>query len=453
VVDREVVVSRHEGEGWAYGLSGLLSPSFRTYTVGVLDPQCNLQEARGRGCCDGSGPASDDADACPPCAFTPNGLRFEGVGIATWSMRFFGSQRPATNGELTAWGGLVASNVLAGSVVNQSSRTVHDAWLIFRWDLVRLGELAPHSTNAFRLVLNPQNPNKGILCPHCHTYHGSYDPFEKHGCTPAPGEELKELAKTANLPVQYMPLALGLDTAPEPLLHVDGILPLRRDARRLLAAPVEIRWNRPVVVPFGFSFGQRMDRYDGNDARGKDEAIEQEFERELARVDWEYVPYEFRLRDLRHSMPALQTKPAPGNTDAPALDPDPEASEDSADTVDFIQFFFLPPAVGKVADTGRVTVRWDRGEPDPEQPARQAMLSVLDWNRGEWGELARARAGDRLLTLTNTAACILRPYPVVALKTSWLPEKKRTGQSKQRYGNGQLGLDVMFEERSNERAP
>lgn len=451
VVDREIVMSERGGEGWSYGLSGLLSPSFRTYTVGVADPQCNLQEVHARGCgavetC----PASDDAGPSHSCTLTPGGLRIEGVDIATWSMRFFASRRPDTNGAMTAWGSPVSSNVLAGTVVNESSRAVHDVWLLFRWDFVRLGDLAPHSTNAFRLVMNLQNV-KGILCPYCHTYHGSYDPFEKHACGPAPGEELKELAEAADLPFLRAPMVVGLDMSPEPLLRVEGTaLPLRHDARRLLVAPVEIRWRHPAVVPFGFSFERPLERNNDEDARAKAEEIEQDFEKRLTRVGLEYVPYEFVLRDLRHSMPALQAKPAPAVTN----DPEPNAGADEPSDAPSVLFFLLPPVVEKAAGCGTLTVRWDRGEPDPETPAREASLSVLDWSTGTWTDLARARTGAHFIAVTNAADCLSRPYPMVALRTTWMPEKKQADRQKQpRGGYGMSNLELMFEERSAERAP
>ena len=390
VTDRVVTVTDAGGAAWSRGLSGVLSPGFRRYAFAVGDGRASLTEQRSRRF------GSDDADPSVRVTRTDDGMRLDGVGIETWAMRFFSSQRPGTGDGLMAWGEVTATNRLSGTVLNRSARPVADAWIRYRWDRAPLGTLAPHSTNAFELELGANGANALRLCPNCHRFHVTADAFDTRPGQTNASSALKAMADACNEPLGETPVIVGLDDGLPPLLQVEGSggARVRRDERRMVVAHVGLRWHAESVVPDGFAYPLplRTPRH----RPGQSE--EDEWGKSLGSIDIAYIAHAFAVRD---AMARFAPQPNAAASGPDSEDRDPE-----------LRCFALPASI----TSGVVSVLWDMGAPDPDEPAGEAAVEVLDWRSGAWVELGRSSTGDHRAVVPDSAGCILAARPAVALR-------------------------------------
>lgn len=391
VTDRVVTVTDAGGAAWSRGLSGVLSPGFRRYAVAIDDGRASLTEQKARRF------GSDEPDPSVRVTRTDAGMRLDGVGIETWAMRFFSSQRPGGDDGLLAWGEVTATNRLSGTVINRSARPVEDAWIRCRWDRVPLGTLGPHSTNVFDLVLGASGANALRLCPNCHRFHVTADAFDTRPGQTNVSAALKAMADACNEPLGETPVIIGLDDGLPPLLRVEGAgaARVRRDERRMVVAHVALRWHAASVVPDGFAYPLPLPKPSNRPGLSE----EDEWGKSLGSIDVAYIPHAFAVRD---ALARLAPQPRGAAASAPdSEDRDPE-----------LRCFALPASV----TSGVVSVLWDMGPPDPDEPAGEAAVEILDWRSGAWVELGRSSTGDHRVVVPDRVGCILATHPAVALR-------------------------------------
>jgi hypothetical protein len=402
VAEREMTLSTADGLNLAWGLSGVLAPDARTFALGVNDQRALLMERAA-----GYDPFGEIDPALRWCA-GPRGARVEGVRIPRWSMRFFSTWRPlAGPGLLSAAADVVSTNLLRGSVVNRTGRTLHDACVVFRWDRLLLGDLAPGATNRFSLALTAHGDRVGAICPHCHRIHGQSGPFDSRPGSANLPKAMRELIDACPYGLLFSgakPMVLAWHTNAPALLEVVGPAP-RRDAQRLLVAEVDLSWPAPVAVPEGLARALRIpgperaaDKTDGG------------LLPDLSDCDLATVPYLLTACDLQRALPALRIGQSGGRRASMRLHAD--------DIVRTNRRWFQLPAEALPLDPGAaLAVTWDMGghDPDAVEPRHAAVLSVFNWRTGGWDELGRA-ATNACLLRTSAADHVWPSPPLVALQ-------------------------------------
>lgn len=399
VTEREVSLTTADGLNLVWGLGGVLAPAARTFTLAAKDQRALLKEHISRYC--------DTIDPALRWCAAPGEVRVEGVAIPRWSMRFFNTWRPRAGpgGALSATAEVVSTNLLRGSVVNGSGQTLHAACVVFRWDRLTLGELAPGATNSFALTLTAHGARAGAICPNCHRVHGDGDPFaSRPGSADLPKamRELIDACPYGLISSGARPTVLAWQTNAPALLEVAGAAP-RREASRLLVAEVDLTWPAPVAVPEGMAWPLRLPGPDPRGERSDGGLLPDLSDHELAAV-----PYLLTACDLQRAVPALRLDRTGTSRTATRVYAD-DVMRGSR------HWYRLPTAAVPLAPGTALNVTWDMGAHDPDalEPPPTAVLSVFNWRTGGWDELGRAATGA--CTLGASAADHVWPSPPLVL--------------------------------------
>lgn len=393
IVERSTAVTGPDGAAGYAGVFGVLAPARHTVDVSVADPFFRIEDL------DALYRFSLEADPRLLRTTDAAGVRLEGVEIDRWAMRFFTARRPEAEAGLRAQAEAVSVNRLRGTVENRTARPVRHAMVYFGSDRVLLGDLPPHSATPFEMVLGEDAERRMGRCQGCGRYHIAVGPFADLEAL-EPHEDLLYSAH-ALFRTTTSPVALGLDTAPVPLLDVaGGTAAVRHDGVRLLAATVDMAWADPAVVPAGFAHQLRVPRRVAGDRYAASDPWE-----DL----WEHVPFAF----IPHALALRSALPA-----TPGLTPDEDERTPPASRSPPMPapvFLALP---APVAPSAAVHVLWDRGVPEPGEPPHvEAALEAFRWADGAWVELGRAATeAHRLPVGAGGAGFLLPGAPVLALR-------------------------------------
>lgn len=399
--EAEMLLLDHVTNHVVSGLSGLLTPDDRPFTLAVRDPRARLEEMddRQRWRYASKPPAARDllAYGYETGPFLTN-LRME-----TWAMRFF-TTLTTTN----LAGGVDAAatcdqNNLRVQVSNRLPFTIHDAHLIQRWNRARIGDIAAGATIDFSMRLHPASKMPGRICPRCHSIHGGQTWFSEKYCKEHPLEsELRQFLERLDLDYTG-PLIVGWQDLSGSNLQIDRPQYFSQ-RRRLCVVPVDLKFDAPeILIPEGIAEYKPI----------ASNSIDLVF-RHLSNI-----PY--FLETLTNDHAALLKNEGYAIREGNRTH-NSSTGKDS-DSVLFRDYYL--PFYANDLETTALRVHW-YGETDEDNPHEKLILSIYDWKNRSWVELARIANGEGSQSMSDPARFVFGCYPVVRLKTiSTEPEPKR----------------------------
>lgn len=398
--EAETLLLDHVPNHVVSGLSGLLTPDDRPFTLALRDPLARLEEAdeqqRWR-YASKSPPARDllayGFDAGP---FLSN-LRIE-----TWAMRFVATLTITNPAGAIQAQATCGQNSLRGQVSNGLPFVIRDAHLIQRWNHVRIGNIAPGATVDFAMALRPATKWSGHVCTHCRSIHGNQTWFSEEYCKEHPLEsELRQFLECLNLDYTG-PFIVGWQDLSGGNLRID-CPQYYSQRRRLCIIPVNLAFGAPeIIVPEG------MAEYTPVVSNSID----------LTFRHLNDIPYFLETLPNDHALLLKSEEYAIGDGNRT----DSSADKDSDGVL--LRDYYLP-FYAKDLETTALRIHW-YGETDEDNPREQLILSAYDWKNRAWVELARIADGEGAQSLPDPARFVFGCYPVVRLKTmSTEPEPKR----------------------------
>jgi hypothetical protein len=394
---------------------GLLSPDRQPYTLRLPDPDAVLDVWRER-----YGFPERNGGPGLPVYGVGEGPWIARVRMATWSMRFFQTETVAEVGGRLDARARCGPDHLQGEVTNGLPFALRDAWVMYAWNRVGIGDLPAGARVEFRLPMALPGGEMRVRCPRCGRCHGgmSWYSSEHARRNPIPEELRRFLQHTSGGPYANRAFVVGWQEALGNRVQMDRA-PFRSARQRLCFAPVELVFDRPeVFVPAGVAV-----RMESRSER-----------RPLALGD---------LAQLRGRLSVLDVDALEARArGCRSRDPMAERAEERAERD---EYEFLLPFDAEGVRTDALTVHWDLGEPDPDYSRTECVLSAYDWEGGTWREAARATEGARQTGLEDPDRFVRRPCPLVRLRIA--PE---TREPRARYSVD--SLELTYEGRRAARA-
>ncbi|MFA5342440.1 MAG: hypothetical protein WC381_00525 [Kiritimatiellia bacterium] len=398
--EAETLLLDHVSNHVVSGLSGLLTPDDRPFTLALRDPRARMEE-------------TDDQQRWRYVSKSPSARELLAYGfdagpflsnlrIETWAMRFI-STLTITNpaGAIQAQAAC-GQNSLRGQVSNGLPFVIRDAHLIQRWNRARIGDIAPGATADFAMELRPATKWSGPVCTHCHSIHGNQPWFSEEYCKEHPLEpELRQFLECLNLDYPG-PFIVGWQDLSGSNLQIDRPQ-YYSQRRRLCVIPVDLKFDAPeIIVPEGMAECRAV----------VSNSIDLTF-RHLNNI-----PYFLETLPNDHALLLKSDGDAIGDGNRT----DSSADKDS-DGVRLRDYYL--PFYAKDFETTALRIHW-YGETDDDNPHEQLVLSIYDWKNRSWMELARIANGEGAQSLPDPVRFVFGCYPVVRLKiTSTEPEPKR----------------------------
>lgn len=406
---------------WEDGISGILSPAFRDYAVITPHPDNLLHEAPLSG---GVLHAVERASPASMIALGDDGMRIEGISIERWAMQFFAINRPVDDGHrLRAEAQITAANRLAGTLHNHTPHALRDVWVISDADRSFVGDLAPHATRSFDLILRDPRDDPSRRCAGCGQYHRDGNPFEDRDGEPSMAPEFKTLGPVFLAGRHQGPYAIGMIDAEYSTLEVlQPEQPLQRRQVRMIAAPVVMHWPETPRIPSRF-----IHRLTVSDAYDRES-----WNARLRNLPLQFVPHGLAARTAFLRSPT-------------AVKPDIETWQAPRSAV------YQPPAVlfalPAIHASSVLRIAWDRQVSGADARRDDAIvLETLDWERDRWTVLGTVTNGLREFTLTGADRAVLTPAPALALRERRLTATPGDPVSGARFRRGTLSVEVVHDD-------
>ncbi|MBI2441500.1 MAG: hypothetical protein HYV35_09030 [Lentisphaerae bacterium] len=399
--EAETFLLDHVANHVVSGLSGLLTPDDRPFTLVLRDPRARMEEM-------------DDQQRWrytsePPAARDllvygyETGPFLTNLRIETWAMRFF-STLTTTNlaGGVDAAATCDQTNLYV-QVSNRLPFTIHDAHLIQRWNRARIGDIAAGATSELSMKLRPASKMPGRICPRCHSMHGKSGWFSEELCKDYPLDpKLRQFLEHLN-PDLSRPIIVGWQDVDGGAVQIDRPKYISQ-RRRLCVIPVELQFSADEIsIPEGI--------VTGNETASNNVAFSTKWLRE--------VPYRLETLANDHAAILKSEERVTGDNDQA----DHPAVGENVDNVFFRDYYL--PFYAHDLETSALRIHWC-GETEEDNPQEALILAIFDWKNQAWVELARITNGEGAKTISKPECFVFGHYPVVRLKTtSTEPEPKR----------------------------
>lgn len=399
--EAETLLLDHVTNHVVSGLSGLLTPDDRPFTLALRDPRARIEEM-------------DDRQrwrytSKPPAARDlliygyETGPFLTNLRIETWAMRFFATLT-TTNlaGNIEAQANC-GQNSLRVQVSNRLPFTIHDAHLIQRWNRARIGDIAAGATIEFSMKLRPASKMLGRICPRCHSTHGKSSWFSEEFCKDFPLDlELRQFLENLNLDL-CTPIIVGWQDVAGSTIQIDRPKYFAQ-RRRLCVIPVDLQFAaNEISIPEGI--------VTGNTTASNNVAFSTKRLRE--------VPYRLETLANDHAAILKSEERVIGDSDQT----DHPAASENVDNIFFRDYYL--PFYAHDLETTVLRVHW-YGETEEDNPQEALILAIFDWKNQAWVELARITNGEGAKAISNPERFVFGHYPVVRLKTtSTEPAPKR----------------------------
>jgi len=384
--ETEVLYGYRCDEGLVLGAVGILAPDGRPYSMHIPDSLGGMDFAQG---VPAYAPRPRHKDL-PVYSTTPT-ARIRNVKIGTWSMRYFDAWKMTRLGGMLTSTMTVSERGLTASLQNNMEFTLHDAFLLWRWNRVRVGELVPGSRTDVFLPLSPADRRIFPRCRNCGRYHGKDMSYSERYCRRAPfPADLRELVNDLDLHRIYdRPVLVGWQRTPGPYVALDRDSVVSR-RRRLCVFPLDVAGTSgDIVLPEGL-------------VRGRSTSDSREGFAFLSDV---------HIDEMAHASGSGRPRyEASGGPSCCGREAGTGRSE--ADRYRICREYRLPCPAGKLTTTA-LTVHWDPGETDPDLEPLAGILQAWEWRSTNWVDLATAVSGEQEVSVpdpgrfvSSTDACI-----------------------------------------------
>lgn len=390
--EAEVLTAQDSTAGYASGATGILSPDRKPYELalsgesGVVDKY--VDQFRGWA----EAPRLKDMlvysfDREP---------RIRNVKIGTWAMRFFSTRTVEELGGGVSFHVTCDKSGLHGEIRNHLPFTLRDTHIFHRWNRISLGNLPAGASTNFTLPLITASREIFPKCPNCHRFHGREAWFSESFCKKYPiSEELRTFAQSISGLLEHCPTLVGWHDVSESYVKLDREV-VKAERKRLCVFPIDLHFEGPqLLVPEGLVRGKSSRRpRDGrlplfvSDIRCQG----------LQRADVETAKAEMQMYCL------------PGFCFGEYMIPETENECREA------TYEFYLPFRGEDVATASFSVHWDAGEPDPDHPPVESILSAYDWTEKKWVELKKTESGEHKIDPAKRERFVGLPQGMVLLK-------------------------------------